>query len=424
MISERQCFVYITLPGEMSAVTAGRLDLKPNRFGDVVGRFVYGQKYLARPNAVEIDPVELLLANRIYETVQSEGIFSALRDAGPDYWGRRVIDRHVHGNKLSELDYLLHSPEDRAGALSFGLGVMPPAPKRDFNQTLSLAKLQILADALIAGERNAASPELAQVDELILLGTSMGGARPKVVVEDDDGLWLAKFNRLDDSWNFARVEHAMLQLAKNCGVNVAESRVVSVAGRDILLVKRFDREKTEQGYRRARMVSGLTLLKTDDSAQGRRRWSYVYLAEELRRISSTPQKDVHELFRRMCFNSLISNTDDHPRNHAAIAMNKTWNLSPAYDLTPSIPTSMERRDLAMEVGNMGRFASAENLVSQCSRFLLNANQAKDIVSDMEVCVRESWHACAKKAGVSEKDCNRIAPAFVYPGFRDAVPAEE
>jgi len=78
----------------------------------------------------------------------------------------------------------------------------------------------------------------------------------------------------------------------------------------------------------------------------------------------------------------------------------------------------------MEVGNMGRFASAENLVSQCSRFLLNANQAKDIVSDMEVCVRESWHACAKKAGVSENDCNRIAPAFVYPGFRNAVPAEE
>src|SRR5215470_7495860 len=108
----------------------------------------------------------------------------------------------------------------------------------------------------------------------------MGGARPKAVVEDDQGLWIAKFNRLDDRWNYARIEHAMLALARTCGVTTAESKVVSIGARDVLLVKRFDREKTQAGYRRARMVSALTLLRTDDSAQLRDKWSYILLVEE------------------------------------------------------------------------------------------------------------------------------------------------
>ena len=144
------------------------------------------------------------------------------------------------------------------------------------------------------------------------------------------GLWIAKFNRADDRWNYARVEHAMLVLAKKCGISAAESRVVQVGGKDVLLVRRFDRFKTENGYARARMISGLTLLQADENE--RDRWSYISLAEEIRRLVANPSRDAPELFRRMCFNALISNIDDHPRNHALIAKEREWNLSPAYDL--------------------------------------------------------------------------------------------
>jgi serine/threonine-protein kinase HipA len=416
-----ECYVYVTLPGETSAVTAGRFVLAVDRRGMPEGRFVYGRSYLERRNAVELDPVELKLARRTYATVAMKGVFGALRDASPDYWGRRLIQRHLGEAQPTEMDYLLHSPDDRAGALGFGLNVTPPAPRRDFNRTLELEKLQAIADAIVADEEPdeahpAADVDRDQVEKLLMIGTSMGGARPKAVVEDDDGLWIAKFNRTDDNWNNARVEHAMLVLARACGMLAAESRVTQAGGRDVLLVKRFDRERAEQGYRRARMVSALTLLRAEDTYQLRDRWSYVLLAEELRRACADPERNAAELFRRMCFNALISNIDDHPRNHAVIARDFDWALSPAYDLMPSTPVSIERRDLAMECGDAGRIANATNLLSQSARFLLEREEARSIVDAMEAQVRGTWFATAKAAGVAERDCDRISGAFAYPGF--------
>lgn len=415
-----ECFVYITLPGETDAVTAGRFALTAGRQGVTTGRFVYGRSYLARPNAVEIDPVELRLGSRNFDTVLMKGMFGALRDAGPDYWGRRVIEKHAGLPELGELDYLLHSPDDRAGALGFGLGQTPPAPMRRFNQTIDLGKLQTLADALISDEPRPLDTDAAgleQAEELLLVGTSMGGARPKTVVEDEDGLSLAKFNRPDDKWNMARVEHAMLTLGRTCGLRTAESRVATVGNREVLLVKRFDREKAQEGYCRARMVSALTLLRADDSPQARERWSYVLLAEELRRVSAEPRHDATELFRRMSFNALISNIDDHPRNHAIIAPGREWRLSPAYDLTPSSPVSVERRDLAMACGDLGRYANADNLLSQAARFLLSQDEAARIIDDMEARIRSTWYEIVRGCGVNDVDCIQIAGAFAYPGFR-------
>ena len=411
-----ECYVYITPPGETIPVTAGRFTLATDRAGNAVGRFVYGRRYLARPDAVAFDPIELKLAERVYETTALHGVFGALRDAGPDYWGRNLIERHVGKPQLTELDYLLHSPDDRAGALGFGLNQEPPAPLRRFNQTLDLAKLQEIADAIIGDEKPAPDAIAMQVEELMLVGTSMGGARPKVVVEDHEGLWLAKFNRPDDRWNYARVERAMLVLARSCGLTTAESKVVEIAARDVLLVKRFDREKTRRGYLRARMVSALTLLRAEDNHRARGRWSYVLLAEELRRACAEPQRDAPELFRRMCFNALISNTDDHPRNHAIIAKDRDWKLSPAYDLTPATPVSLERRDLALTVGDAGRYASAQNVLSQSIRFLVKPDEAEKLVDGMEKRVRQTWYEVARREGVSERDCELIAGAFAYPGF--------
>jgi len=412
-----ECYVYITLPDETLPVTAGRFTLTTDRVGNPLGRFFYGRRYLARPGAVPFDPVELKLTNQTYETTVLKGVFGALRDSGPDYWGRRVIDKHAGQSQLSELDYLLHSPDDRAGALGFGLNQTPPAPERKFNQTLDLAKLQTIADALVREEDLSADVTAAQIEELLLVGTSMGGARPKAVVEDQGGLWLAKFNRPDDRWNSARVEHAMLTLARSCGLTTAESKVVTVADRDVLLVKRFDRKKTERGYLRARMISALTLLRTEDSHLARDKWSYVLLAEEIRRASAEPQKDAPELFRRMTFNALISNIDDHPRNHAIIARKLNWNLSPAYDLVPTTPVSLERRDLALAAGDAGRYANAANLLSQSIRFLVKPEEATALIADMEQRIKKTWRDVCRREGVSERDCEIISGAFAYPGFR-------
>lgn len=413
----KECYVYITLPGQTDLVTAGRYTLTTSRRGDVQGQFVYGRSYLERPDAVPLDPVELKLSSRRYSTSAMGGVFGALRDASPDYWGRRVIQRCTGKANLSELDYLLHSPDDRAGALGFGLNQTPPAPKRIFNQTLELAKVQAIADAIAADIELPSDAANLQVENLLLVGTSMGGARPKAVVEDESGLWIAKFNRPDDAWNNARVEHAMLLLARACGLTTAQSRVHGIGGRDVLLVKRFDREKTAQGYLRARMISALTLLRTQDTFASRDKWSYVQLAEELRRVCAEPAQNASELYRRMIFNALISNSDDHPRNHALIAKQSDWKLSPAYDLTPAIPASIERRDLAMECGDGGRFANAENLLSQSARFLLTHDAAQAMLDAMELQVQSQWHAIARSAGVSARDCEKIAPAFAYPGFR-------
>ena len=141
-VAGNECFVYITLPGETEFVTAGKFLLTKNRRGIPLGRFVYGQSYLERGNAVAIDPLELKLGNRTYEANLLKGVFGALRDASPDYWGRRVIEKRSGRTQLGEIEYLLYSPDDRAGALGFGLNREPPAPRRKFNQTIELERLQ------------------------------------------------------------------------------------------------------------------------------------------------------------------------------------------------------------------------------------------------------------------------------------------
>lgn len=412
-----EAYVYITLPGTTEPVTAGRFALDSDRNARPIGRFVYRQRYLDAPDAVEIDPVELRLQPGTFATTSLKGLFGALRDAGPDYWGRRVIEKHAGAPELGELDYLLQSADDRAGALGFGLFPEPPAPRRAFNQTLMLENLQRVADAIIADNELNDNAAHRQIEDLLLVCTAMGGARPKAVVEADGSLWIAKFNRKDDRWNSARVEHAMLTLARSCGIDVADSRLETAGGRDILMVRRFDREQAEHGYTRARMISARTLLRTEDIHQARERWNYVILAEELRRVSAMPARDARELFCRMAFNALISNSDDHPRNHAIIARTRDWRLSPAYDLTPNPQINLERRDLALTIGDEGRCASARNLVSQSPRFLIPTDEATALVARMEATVRDTWFGVSRSAGVSQGDCETIAGAFVYPGFR-------
>ena len=414
MTSERECFVYIVLPGATEFVTAGRFRWTDEGDGGV-GQFVYGRSYREREDAVEFDPVELRLSAEVYETARMDGFFGAIRDSMPDAWGRRVIERNAGMNQLGEFDYLMRGPDDRAGALGFGMDVEPPAPRRAFNQVLHLADLQRAADAVVQG-MEPAGPAGDQVEQMLLLGTSMGGARPKAVVEEGGELWIAKFGRDDDRWNHARVEHGTLNLARACGLRVADSRVETVGGRDVLLVRRFDREGSDAGYRRHRMVSALTLLRSGDGFGERRSWSYLLLADEIRRTSERPKDDLHELFGRMCFNAAVSNLDDHPRNHAMLARGRQWRLSPAFDLTPTPVVAQERRDLAMDCGRFGRVANKANLLSGHGRFLLERAEAEAIFDRIADTVRGAWRPEMQRAGAAKHDCARIETAFAYPGL--------
>lgn len=419
--SNQRAYVYLQLPQSLEVVTAGFYELAFPQ-GLATGSFVYNPAYLKRPDAVPLEPYELPLSPRRSQTVKLKGIFGALRDASPDAWGRRIIEKHTGRTDLTELDYLLHSPEDRAGALSFGRDKVPPAPVRKFNQVIQLQALLTAAEQFMEDEIQGKPGIPDQLFELLRPGTSMGGARPKNVVEDNEGLWLAKFPDKSDKWNNARVEGAMLSLAQECGLRVARHRIDAVGGEDVLLVQRFDRTLTAEGYLRHRMVSGLTALGAEDSHGDRAKWSYLLLADELRRRSAQPAQDLEELFRRMVFNALISNTDDHPRNHALIAPTDKWELSPAYDLTPNPLTSIEKRDLALTCGTYNRYANRINLLSQHGQFKVSLVQATAIVDQIQLTVASRWHAVLRQHGTTPLECEKLAAAFNYAGF-EFDPAE-
>lgn len=428
-----RCYVHIQLPGTLEVVPCGVVERRTLPAGGVLGRFAYARSYLARRDALAIDPIHLPLRPGAQETAKLGGVFGAIRDAAPDAWGQYVIERKLGRFDLTVIDLLLHSPEDRIGALSFGRTPDPPAPVWTFNRVLALPDL-LAAAARVEADRAADAPVPApddvQVHQLLEHGTSaLGGARPKNVVVDEAGMWVAKFPSRADRWNVSVAEAAMLTLARRCGMRTPEVRVERVGSRDVLLVKRFDRERTEDSrgntaYFRHRMVSALTVLDAEDAVTDRRAWSYVMLAEELQRWSARPLDDKRELFARMVFNALVSNLDDHPRNHALVAAGRDFRLSPAYDITPDPVHAVDRRDLAMECGRFGRIARRDNLLSESPRFGLASSDAARIIDDMQAIVRASWESTVRRLGGTIADCDAIRRAFAYPGFEYPTTPEQ
>lgn len=411
--------MYIQLPHSLETVTCGRYVRERSALGDFIGKFVYGRRYRANPRAVPIDPIHLPLSGDTYETTKLEGVFGALRDSGPDAWGRRVIEHALGKLDVGEIEYLLNSPEDRAGALSFGIGQVPPPPRRAFNSTMELKELLDAARELeLLSPGEVPSQELQRLQTLVQAGTSMGGARPKNVVKDEQGVWLAKFPARGDRWNNSAVEAAMLAIAKQCDIRVPPYRIETVGNAPVLLVRRFDRELlpgSSTEYSKARMVSALTVLDGEEVSD-RKSWSYLVLSDEIQRWSARPKIDRAELFRRMVLNALVSNNDDHPRNHAFLAVTEDWRLSPAYDITPS-PTHSHERDLAMICGTAsGRRASRSNLVAGCARFGMSVAEAETTIRQMRLIVAASWEKAVLSHGGTRADCEAIRPAFDIPGF--------
>lgn len=413
-MTSESCYVYLQLPRSREVVTCGRYQLDHTDDGVALGRFVYGRRYLARADAVPLDPFHLPLAPREYRTVQLGGLFGALRDAGPDFWGRRVIERRKGTAGLSELDYLVDPSPGRIGALELGEEKRPPT-----RLDADLPGLHELSDLRAAAAKvEANAPIDRELADLLAAGSSVGGARPKTVIRDPGGIWLAKFPERTDRWSNAAVEGGMLRLAKTCGIRTPETRIEPVGDDDVLLVKRFDREPAPdgEGEYRHRMVSAMTVLDLDESLVDRSGWSYLALADELQRWSEKPLEDKRELFRRVVFNALISNLDDHPRNHALIAPGKGWRLSPAYDLTPSRARSLERRDLAMSAGEHGRLASRPNLLSAARRFGYDRETAEEVIDDIVETIEHGWRQSILEQGGTEADCEAVRGAFHYPGF--------
>lgn len=408
-----ECFLYIQMPGSLEVVTAGRFRHEVLTDGSSVGLFVYGSRYLARPDAVPLDPFNLPLEPTEFETTKLNGMFGALRDVAPDFWGRRVIDRRYSDRDLTEFDYLVHGGRGRIGALSFGPDVDPPAP--DAGKALpglhDLTELRKAAELIEADQ-----PVTEDLQEMLYPGSSVGGARPKTVIREDGVTWLAKFPQRGDPWCNAAVEGGMSRLAARCGIRVPEIRVEPLGQEKVLLVRRFDREPIDGGKLRHRMVSALTVLDLDDTVTERSGWSYLAFADEIQRWSEDPVSDKRELFLRIVFNALISNLDDHPRNHAMLAADEGWRLSPAYDLTPSRSRSLEHRDLAMVFGTLGRVASRENLLSEAARFGLDADEASDAIDEMKALIQDHWCAEILAAEGTEEDCEYTRGAFLYPGF--------
>jgi serine/threonine-protein kinase HipA len=418
MTSERPgTYVFTRLPATGEVVVAGRYELEMTSAGSV-GHFIYGRSYLAREEAIALDPVHMPLQAEAMRTTLNGGLFGALRDVVPDFWGRMVIDR-THQPR-NELDYLLATSDARVGALSFGPTTTPPP--MDEAPGTPLAKLEraaATAEALeshIVGEGEAWDLDPALLDP----SSGMGGARPKTVVADDDGqLWVAKFPSRHDRWPNAIAEGAYLRLAERCGIRAAASRLLELDDRLILLVRRFDQAP---GGIRKPFLSAHTLLGLSESVLDRSRWSYIELAHLLRRISVQPEQDARELYRRIVFNALTSNMDDHPRNHAVICEDRGWRLSPAFDLSPSPSRSQDERLLAMDVGVLSnvepRWANRANLVSGAEHFGFTAAEADALVSVMKELVVAEWQEAILSVGQRPVVVEQLAHAFPesYPGF--------
>src|SRR6185312_4625456 len=405
MIS-KECFVYVHLPNSHEVITAGRLRWQSGGVNNVVGTFVYGKSYLKNKNAFSLDPFELPLEEREFQAIKNEGLHGPLRDSTPDSWGRYVIQKNTPASEHDPIGYLLNSADDRVGALSFGHGKVPPAPIRSFNKTIDLVKLMIATRKLEEG-----FPIDDTERSLLMAGLSAGGARPKTTVEDENTLWIAKFPDLDDRQNISRIEYATMLLAKACGLQVPEVRLIQVGGKDVFLIQRFDRsfDPKKKKYLRTHFVSGLTLLNLDERDYGN--WSYLDLADQMRRWIDKPKENLQELYKRIVFNGLVSNTDDHPRNHGFLKFSKSYKLSPAYDLVPKAETGSQR-NLAMQIGSQGRNFSLENLLSRCDAFDLTRDEAKEIFLKMKAKVSK-WQTFFQSHGVGDVDMVYLQGAFSH-----------
>ncbi len=393
-----EAYVWVWLPNATDPVVAGVLAKQGQQLV-----FNYGRSYLARKDAIALYAPELSLQSGAIPLIPGLSMPNCLRDASPDAWGRRVLINRKLGVRgvdssqfeLDELSYLLESGSDRIGALDFQSSSTLYQPRR--SQQASLEALLIAAEKVEQGV-----PLAPDLDEALLHGTSLGGARPKVLLDDGDYKFIAKFSASNDLYSVVKAEFVAMRLASKVGLNVPSVSLRSAMGKDVLLIERFDRVRHDHQWRRRAMVSALTLFELDEMMAAYA--SYEKLAEIIRHRFVEPRATLRELFSRLVFNILSGNTDDHARNHAAFWDGHQLTLTPAYDICPQSRTGQQASQ-AMLIRGSERASNVGLCVSAASVFLLGQQEAINIVNNQVNVIEREWQATCDEAGLSEVDRN-------------------
>lgn len=414
---DTQVFVYVDL--SEGPVRVGRLWTRTRRGRDSAA-FEYDDGWLRHPDRFALEPA-LQLGPGPFHTGSEKPVFGAIGDSAPDRWGRvlmrRAERRRAAGagetpRTLREIDYLLRvNDQARQGALRFALESGGPLLAGD--GTTPIPPLVELPGLLSATAR-AADDSWNDEDIRLLLapGSSLGGARPKASVRDaDNHLLIAKFPHVDDEIDVVRWEAVALSLAQRAGLEVPERRLETVAGRPVLLLRRFDRI----GNRRIPFLSAMSMLGATD----REVHSYLDFVDVLRQHGAAPASDMKMLWRRVVFNVLVSNTDDHLRNHGFVyAGPDGWRLAPAYDLNP-VPTDLKPRILATNIDLDDNSASLELALSVAGYFGLDDDEAGAIAAETAASVMD-WRKTAARIGLPAGEMERMASAFEHGDLRAAL----
>lgn len=403
---ERELFVSVDLDG--APVPVGRLWARV-RSGRESASFEYERSWLVRRGAFALDPELPLTAGQFHT---ERPLFNALADPAPDRWGQTLLRRHERARARAEgrqprtlftVDVLtLVDDETRLGALRFS--ERPGGPfladtGRRVPPLLQLPKL-LAATTRILDDR-----ETADDLQLVLApGTSLGGARPKASVRDASGaLLIAKFPKKDDEWPVTRWEAATLKLARAAGLRTPKWKLQLVARRPVLMLWRFDRDA---GHR-VPFMSAMTAL----AASEREQRGYVELVDALRQGGSAVQADSGELWRRLVFNLLVSNTDGHLRNHGFLHDGRGWRLAPAYDVNP-MPADVRPRVHALALAGDDPAAPFDAVLAEAPRFGLTTRQARVIAREVGTAVK-GWRKAAASVGLSAREAERMESAFEH-----------
>ncbi len=402
--------VYVSIAGR--DVLAGRLHTHHRR-GIESATFMYNDGYLADRDAYRLDPALPLVAGGLQTPVGCR-LFNAFTDAAPDRWGRNLIDRQErvrasscgsHARRLTETDYLLGVRDDlRQGALRFRDPETRAFVASDDAGVPALTELWELMDLATRAETE--DIDEAELLRLVRAGSSLGGARPKTHVKVPDSRFaIAKFpSSATDTWDVMKWEKVALTLAQRSGIDVPESELLDVSGRAVLISYRFDRTASNVriGY-----SSALTMLEATDGDQR----SYLDIAEVIEEHSLHATADLQQLWRRMVFTVLISNTDDHLRNHAFLHTGgDSWRLSPAFDLNPN--PGPGPKILSTAIDAFETEARVDLLLAVAEHFRLEQDNAESILRDIAHEVGQ-WMTVARAAGLSTSEITRMEPAFVH-----------
>jgi serine/threonine-protein kinase HipA len=391
-----EAFVWIWLPGVTESVVAGKLSADGNNL-----EFNYGKSYLERKSAISIYDAELPLKAGALSLLPGLSMPGCIRDAAPDAWGRRVLinkklrlkGADADSAQLDELTYLLESGSDRIGALDFQLSATEYVTRSSVNVTLD--------ELLQSAERvEKGIPLTAELDHALQHGSSIGGARPKALIEDGDIKYIAKFSSSTDLYNVVKAEFISMRLAGLVGLDVAPVSLTKSSNKDVLLIERFDRIHTLQGWQRKGMVSALTLLGLDEMMA--RYAGYQDLAEIIRHKFTNASATLKELFSRLVFNILSGNTDDHARNHAAFWNGQMLSLTPAYDICPQARSGNEASQ-AMLISGDNRMSRISVCLESAHHFLLSKIEAMAIVEHQISVIGENWSDVCEEADFTKTD---------------------